>query len=197
MFVSSAELLGTGFFQNAGDTRRVGVDAELTGSAERFGWHASYGLVQATFESALHLPTNPAVNDAASEDGELSVEPGDRLPGIPRHSFKLGGRYDLTSAWTIAADGIMSSSRVFVGDEGNDQAALDGYGVVNFRSTYAVNDTFEIFGRVDNLFDVNYATFGVLAEVELELEEAPGADDPRFVSPGSPRSAFAGVRVRF
>ena len=197
LFVSSAELLGTGFFQNAGDTRRVGVDAELTGRAERFGWYASFGFVQATFESALHLPSNPAVNDAASEDGELSVEPGDRLPGIPRHSFKLGGRYDLTSAWTIAADGIMSSSRVFVGDEGNDQVPLDGYGVVNFRSSYAVNDTFEIFGRVDNLFDANYATFGVLAEVELELEEAPGADDPRFVSPGSPQSAFVGARVRF
>ena len=197
LFVSSSELLGTGFFQNAGDTRRVGVDAELTGRAERLGWYASYGLVQATFESDLHLSGNPAVNDAVGEDGELLVEPGDRLPGIPRHSFKLGGRYDLTSAWTLAVDGIVSSSRVFVGDEGNDQAPLDGYEVVNLRSAYAVNETLELFGRIDNLFDVNYSTFGVLAEVELELEEAPGADDPRFVSPGVPRSAFVGARVRF
>jgi hypothetical protein len=50
---------------------------------------------------------------------------------------------------------------------------------------------------VYNLFDAEYATFGALAEVEIDLEGAPEADLPRFVSPGAPRSAFAGVRVRF
>ena len=50
---------------------------------------------------------------------------------------------------------------------------------------------------MDNLLDTNYETFGVLAEIEIELDEAPGAADPRFVSPGAPRSAFAGVRFRF
>ena len=197
LFVASPELLGTGFFQNGGDTLRVGLDAELSGSADRFGWYASYGLVEATFESSLVLPSHMAVNDAANENGELFVAPGDRLPGIPRHSFKLGGRYDVTSGWSVSLDGIVASSRVFVGDEGNDQVPLDGYTVVNLRSAYALNESLELFGRVDNLFDVDYSTFGVLAEVELVLEEAPDADDPRFVSPGSPRSAFVGARVIF
>ena len=40
-------------------------------------------------------------------------------------------------------------------------------------------------------------TFGVLAELEIDLHEVPDASDPRFVSPGAPRSAFAGVRLRF
>ena len=124
-----------------------------------------------------------AVNDAANENGELFVAPGDRLPGIPRHSFKLGGRYDVTSGWSVSLDGIVASSRVFVGDEGNDQVPLDGYTVVNLRSAYALNESLELFGRVDNLFDVDYSTFGVLAEVELVLEEAPDADDPRFCEP--------------
>ena len=197
LFVASPELLGTGFFQNAGDTRRVGLDAELSGRTDRFAWYASYGLIEATFESSLMLPSSPAANDAASENGEISVAPGDRLPGIPRHSFKLGGQYDVTTAWSIALDGIVASSRIFVGDEGNDQAPLDGYEVVNLRSAWALNDSLELFGRVDNLFDVHYDTFGVLAEVEIALEEAPDADDPRFVSPGTPRSAFVGARVRF
>ena len=197
LFVGSPEFLGTGFFQNGGDTLRVGLDAELSGGTDRFAWYASYGLVEATFESSLVLPSNIAVNDAASENGEISVAPGDRLPGIPRHSFKLGGRYDVTSGWSISLDGILASSRIFVGDEGNDQEPLDGYSVVNFRSAYAFNESLELFGRVDNLFDVDYATFGVLAAVELELEEAPDAKDPRFVSPGSPRSAFVGARVTF
>ncbi len=197
LFVASPELLGTGFFQNGGDTRRVGLDAELSGNTDRFEWYASYGLVEATFESSLLLPSNVAANDAASENGEISVAPGDRLPGIPRHSFKVGGRYDVTSGWSISLDGIVASSRIFVGDEGNDQTPLDGYKSVNLRSAYAMTESVELFGRVDNLFDADYATFGVLAEVELALEEAPGADDPRFVSPASPRSAFVGPRVRF
>ena len=34
-------------------------------------------------------------------------------------------------------------------------------------------------------------------EVEIDLEEAPGADEARFVAPGAPRSAFFGVRLTF
>ena len=197
LFAASPALLGTGFFQNGGDTRRVGLDAELSGSTDRLEWYASYGLVEATFESSLVLPSNIAVNDAAGASGDISVAPGDRLPGIPRHSFKLGGQYDVTPGWSVSLDGIAASSRIFVGDEGNDQVPLDGYTVVNLRSAYVVNESLELFGRVDNLFDVDYATFGVLAEVELVLEEAPDARDPRFVSPGSPRTTFVGARVRF
>ena len=197
LFVASPELLGTGFFQNAGDTLRVGFDAELSGSTDRFRWYASYGFIEATFESSLLLPSNVAVNDAANANGEISVTPGDRLPGIPRHSFKLGGRYDVTSGWNISLDTVVASSRVFVGDEGNDQAPLDGYTIANLRSAYALKESLEFFGRVDNLFAVDYSTFGVLAEVELVLEEVPGADNPRFVSPGSPRSVFVGARVKF
>ena len=197
LFVASPDLIGTGFFQNAGDTQRAGLDLELTGNNGRLEWYASYGLVEATFESSLVLPSNASVNDAASEDGGLQVEPGDRLPGIPRHSVKGGVTYDLTAAWAVSVETVVASSRIFLGDEGNDQAELDGYGIVNVRSSYKVSENLDLFVRVGNLFDTDYATFGVLAEVELELEEAPGADDPRFVSPAAPRSGFAGLRFWF
>ena len=198
LFVASPELIGTGFFQNAGDTRRVGMDAELSGQVDRVGWFASYGLVQATFESPLELPSNPEVNDAADEEeGSIDVAPGDRLPGIPRHSLKAGVSYALTDAWDVALDVVAASSRIFVGDEGNDQSPLDGYGVANLRSRYRLTDNIEAFARVDNLFDKDYATFGALAELEVFLAEAPDAEDPRFLGPGAPRSGFAGLRFRF
>ena len=38
-----------------------------------------------------------------------------------------------TRTWDVALETIVASSRVFVGDEGNDQPELDGYGVVNLR----------------------------------------------------------------
>ena len=197
LFIASPELRGTGFFQNGGDTLRMGLDAELSGSIDRTDWFLSYGLVQATFESPLTLPSNKAINDAATAEGTIAVTPGDRLPGIPRHSMKAGVGVALTSAWDVAVETILTSSRVFVGDEGNDQAGVDGYGLVNLRSSYQATDRVVLFLRVDNLLGREYATFGVLAEIEIELDEAPGAADPRFVSPGAPRSAFAGVRFTF
>ena len=197
LFVASPELLGTGFFQNAGDTQRVGLDVDLSGRIAQFGWYASYGFVEATFESPLTLPGNQEVNDAANDDGEIEVEPGDRFPGIPRHSFKGGVQQEVTDAWHVAVETIVASSRVFLGDEGNDQAELEGYGVANVRSSYRFNPTVELFVRVENLFDKRYETFGALAELEIHLREAPDASQPRFVAPGVPRSAFAGLRVRF
>ena len=197
LFVASPELIGTGYFQNAGDTRRVGIDAELNGQLDRLGWYASYGLVEATFQSPLELPGDDEVNDAATEGGFVAVEPGDRMPGVPRHSFKAGIRYALTDAWDVMLETVTASSRIFVGDEGNDQAELAGYGIANLRSVYRAGEHLELFLRVDNLFDTHYATFGALAELEVFLSEVPDASDPRFVSPGIPRSAFGGVRVRF
>ena len=197
LFVASPVLIGTGFFGNAGDTRRVGLDLEVTGGGDPLRWYLSYGVVKATFESPLVLPSNEEVNDAANENGDIFVQPGDRLPGIPTHSLKLGWHYDLTEAWDIALEGVFASSRIFLGDEGNDQEPLEGYGVANLRSSYAFSDQVRLIGRVDNLFNADYATFGVLAQVEFELEEAPGASVPRFVSPGAPRSAFVGLRVLF
>ena len=137
------------------------------------------------------------MNDATDSDGQLEVQPGDRLAGIPRHSFKTGVGIAVTPRWDVALETIVSSSRIFLGDEGNDQLPVDGYGVANFRSSYRLTDTVELFARVDNLFDTDYETFGLLAEVEIELNEVPNADDPRFLSPGAPRSGFAGIRVQF
>lgn len=197
LFVASPELIGTGFFQNAGDTRRAGLDAELRGQIGRVNWYASYALVEATFKSPLELPGNDEVNDAANDEGVLEVRPGDRLPGIPKHNFKTGVGMGLTDAWDLTIEAITVSSRVFVGDEGNDQLPVAGYGLASLRSSYRLHESVELFARIDNLFNADYETFGVLAELELDLEEAPGAEDPRFLSPGSPRSAFVGIRVNF
>ena len=109
LFVASPELIGTGFFQNAGDTQRLGIDAELTGRVQRTGWYASYGFVEATFESLLQLPGNDEVNDATTEDGFVAVEPGDRIPGIPRHSVKAGILQGITTTWDVAVE-IVSGS---------------------------------------------------------------------------------------
>lgn len=197
LFVASTARLGAGFFRNAGDTARLGLEVDVHGVAPRADWYASYGFVRATFESSLLLPSDPAVNDAADEHGRIAVEPGNRLPGIPLHTLKAGLRLDLTCRWDVAVESQLASSQIFRGDEGNDQRTLGGYGIVSLRSAYRVTDRLGAFVELTNLFDAEYATFGVLGEVELDLIEAPGADDPRFISPGEPFAAMAGVRWRF
>lgn len=196
LFVASP-VIGAGFFQNAGDTLRVGLDLDVSARHSRLDWYLSYGWVDATFESPLALPGNRNVNDAASADGLVSVSPGDRLPGIPRHSLKAGIGIALSPAWRVSFETIVHSDRFFLGDEGNDQRPLPGYGIINFRSAYAFGERVELFARIDNLLDASYHSFGILAEVEIELNEAPDASSPRFVSPGAPRSAFAGIALRF
>ncbi len=197
LFVASPTLIGTGFFQNAGDTLRVGVDAELSGEIDRVGWYVSYGLIQGTFESGLELPGNAEVNSATTDSGAVVVEPGDRLPGLPRHSFKAGASLVVRTGWDVTFENVAASSRVFVGDEGNDLAPVPGYSIANVRSTFRLTDKVDVFARLENLFNSEFETFGVLAELEVFLSEAPNADDPRFLSPGNPRSGFVGLRVRF
>ncbi len=197
IFVASPLLIGSGFFQNAGKTQRLGTEMGLSGQTSRTAWYANYSLISATFESRLILPSNSRINSAANADGELIVEPGDRLPGIPLHSAKLGLSYTLLGSWTIAIESILSSSRFFLGDQGNDQEPIAGYGILNLRSSLPVNDHFEIFVTVNNLLNHRYETFGVLAQLELDLVEAPGIEDPRFVGPGAPRGIWGGLSVRF
>ena len=132
-----------------------------------------------------------------NDDGQLEVAAGDRLAGIPRHSLKTGAAIRPIERWNIALEAVTSSNRVLVGDEGNDQLPLNGYQVINVRSSLELTRTTELFIRIDNISNTRYETFGALAELEVPLHEAPNATDPRFVAPGAPRSAFAGIRARF
>ena len=197
IFVASPFLIGSGFFQNAGRTQRLGAEMGLSIQTRRTAWYANYSLIAATFESRLALPSDSRINSAADANGELIVEPGDRLPGIPLHSAKLGLSYTLLRGWTVATESILSSSRFFLGDQGNDQEPIGGYGILNLRSSYPINDQLEIFASVNNLLNRRYETFGVLAELELDLVEAPGIEDPRFVGSGAPIGIWGGLRVRF
>jgi outer membrane receptor protein involved in Fe transport len=140
-------------------------------------WYALYALVDATFRTplAIQAPNNPASN----EDGEIAVERGDRIPRIPRHGFKLGAELAATS------------SRRLRGDEANLQPPISGFAVVNARAGYRV-DPLELFGRVENVLGTRYETFGIFGEAD-EL----GFEDPRFLSPGAPRTVLVGVRGRF
>jgi iron complex outermembrane recepter protein len=64
--------------------------------------------------------------------------------------------------------------------------------VVNAGVEWQLSATLTAFAQVDNLFDEDYATFGLYGAAEEVLGDE--FDDPRFVSPAAPLSAWIGVR---
>ena len=66
--------------------------------------------------------------------------------------------------------------------------------MVNLRGEYRVNDALRLFARIENLFDTEYETFGLLGEPD---EVFPEFEDPRFFGSGPPLGGWVGVRATF
>jgi iron complex outermembrane receptor protein len=198
-----ASSISVGFFENIGSTRRQGVETNLTYKADKWSVYGTYDLVDATFQSALTLPSPN--NPFADTNGNISVVPGDRLPGIPEHQVKVGASYRITPKWTLGGVLIGYSDQYLRGDEANQNPTLPGYVVVNLHSTYLVTRNLEAFANVQNLFDAHYSTFAQFGDPTGigapgipagAVTNGPGVDN-RFVGPAPPISVFAGVHVRF
>lgn len=180
-----------GFFDNVGDTIRRGIEVGLNGDYGRLNWFVNYALVNAEFDGPFTAtsPHHPFAND----DGEIDVEKGDRIPGIPEHTFKFGTNVATTPRLTLGGEIIYNSGRFLRGDEANLLDETDDFAVVNLRGEYKINDTVSIFAKLENLFDTEYETFGLLGEPDEIL--GPEFDDPRFLGPGPERGAWVGIRV--
>ncbi|MEJ2395288.1 MAG: TonB-dependent receptor [Candidatus Thiodiazotropha sp.] len=194
LFISAGALTNEGYFDNVGETRRRGIELSLSGSLidDRLDWFVNYTRLQATFEENFNIasPNNPY-----AVGGEIAVASGDRLPGLPENLLKAGLTYQLTSKLSLGTDLQYSSSLVMRGDEANLDDEIDGYTVVDLRGEYQLNDRLRIFAKIENLFDTEYETFGLYGQADEVL--GPAYDNPRFLSPGSPRAFYAGIRVSF
>ncbi len=195
LFAASA-VLGRGFFQNIGTTRRQGAEAGVSLRQGSLLAYADYAYTDATFRTAFLLGSQN--NPFADANGQVQVRPGDRLPGIPLHRLKFGVQYDLTPDWTAGATGIASSGRVLQGDPSNQTPTTGSYVVLNLNTTYRVRQGIELFGLVQNVTNEKYATFGGFSPVGLvPIVGVPGAANTRSLAPGAPVAGFGGVRVTF
>jgi hypothetical protein len=189
----SSPIIGHSFFQNAGNTLRQGIEANVTYKQDRWNLYANYTYVDATFLNALTLqsPFNPF----ADANGNIFVVPGDHIPGIPDFRFKLGGEYQITDPWKFGADLNVIGSQWLVGDQSNQNPKLPAYWYVNTYSSYKVTENVEVFGLVRNLFNQHYAVLGTFTDIT----SFPflGLTDPRTFIPGIPFAAYLGVRGSF
>jgi outer membrane receptor protein involved in Fe transport len=195
IFHRGGDSISEGFFSNIGKTRRYGVEAGLSTTwrtllSDIDDWHfsANYTYINARFLDSFKTQ-NPL--DPEDEAGVV-VRKGSQIPGIPEHLFKASLGVDLWQSWFLGFDTYFNGEQFFRGDEANQTRPLPGYWVFNFRTEFKVNEHFTLFGRVDNLADKRYSSFGVYGEASEVLGD--GFNDNRFVSPGAPRAGWVGVR---
>jgi iron complex outermembrane recepter protein len=196
--VASA-LQGRGSYANVPHTRREGFEAEVNFKSDRWTAYLSASEVEATyqFSGSLPSPNSPFADD----NGNLAVRPGDKIGGIPPWRFKAGGDYNITPAISVGADLLGVSKQRLVGDESNQDAQLPSYWVAGAHASWAISHGLELYGRVDNLFDRKYATFGTYFETDAldDVHPSPLPDNPNPVSetPAPPRSFLVGLRYRW
>jgi len=197
-----------GFFQNAADTQRRGLELALTKKLSRFTGFADYSYVKATFEDAFvvnsrnhpifqaddddddgpALPSAPIVGD-----GKLLVSKGATIPGVPRHQANFGVDVALDDSLSIGGDINMRSGVYLRGDEVNLLSKTGSFTVFNLHAQYRFGERALLLVRVENLFDQDYETFSILGEPQ---EVFPTFSDPRFFGAGPPRGAWVGVKLR-
>ncbi len=195
--IPSPELQGFGYFQNVGSTRRQGIETQVNLTSKTLQLYASYALVDARFLDALQLGSN---SPFANADGNVQVLPGNRIPSVPRNRIKAGFDYSITDAFKVGGDALFVGSQYFAGDESNQAARLASYAVFNTHASYQINKTFQVYGRVDNIFDRRYATHGAFFQTDDVPNFANGGAvfaDARAVSPARPRAFYAGLKATF
>lgn len=216
---------GFGYFRNFGRTRRQGVELGLRRHIGRVELGLGYTFLDATFQSAETVNgEGNSANDEAEDglpglDGEIAIEPGHRLPLVPRHLFKAFGTVAVTRRLGVDLTLVSSGAAYARGNENNahepdgvyylGNGFSGGYAVVHLGARYTLARRLELIGQVNNLFDRQYATAAQLGPAGFTSAgtfaarpfPAVNGEFPvtrtTFLAPGAPRRAWFGVRVRF
>lgn len=196
-----------GYFANFDRTRRQGLDLSAKTRFGRFDATLSYSYLEATYDASGVLFEGAR---------NVQVTPGTPIAGLPRHTLKLGLDWHPVQRATLGADMVAVSSMAIQGNEDGLRAdpvagrapryadwSIRGHATFNLHASYRFEKGWEAFGRVTNLFDRRYETFGTVAQdifpngTLLQPQVAArDAAEVRFVAPGAPRAFLVGIRYR-
>ena len=182
-----------GYFVNVPATRRQGVEVGAEYVSDWLSVYANYALIDATFQfnGTLSSPNNPL-----SDDGAIFVRPGNKVPLIPAHQFKVGFDVEVLPRWRVGLALQAFSSSYYRGDESNLNRKLPPYYVLSLNTSYRVNPNLELFGYVTNLTNNRYATFGAFAQPG-PVNNVLSINDPRITTLAQPLSIYGGIRYTF
>jgi len=195
VFVNSVTL-NRAFFANVGQTRRQGGSARVDFKTDRIATYLNYTFTDATYQTG-YVEAGGS-NPDADANGNLTIRPGNVLPGVPRSVIKFGVDGAITEAWHAGVDGQYQSGQYLFGDEANLTPRLPGFFVMNVHGTYTITKRLQLFGNVQNVLDRRYYTYGTFSPTtSVFLAQAPNATNPRSYSLAAPLGVFGGVRVDF
>jgi len=169
--VTVSNLGGRATFQNAGDTRRNGLELSLRRDLfENVRLQLAYTLLDARYRDGfLTCTATPCAQPTRV------VASGNRIPGIARSSFYGELAWSPPTGWRAALE-ARASNRVLVDDINSD--AAPSFAIGSARAGYVVKvDRWTVtgFARVDNLFDRRYAGSVIINETNGRFfEPAPG-----------------------
>ncbi len=191
---AASNVLSQGYFDNVGKTRRYGIESgasvdypQLFSSIDTWHFSTNYTYLNASFLTPFDS-LNPLQPDTVAV-----VHAGSKIPGLPEHIFKTAISVSLWDKLSLGVNGLYSGDRYLRGDEANRNVKSRGYWLFNANAEYKVTKNFAVFGRLDNIFDNQYNTFGVYGNATQVLGDS--YNDGRFFSPGMPRAGWIGVRL--
>jgi outer membrane receptor protein involved in Fe transport len=229
LFIAAPQT-GTGYFQNFAKTLREGFDANLDGRNGRVTWGLDWTFLSATYQSTETLDgsannTNSfALQGYPGLDGIITVQPGDRIPLIPKQSGKAYAEFQITPRLALDLDEVVMSSSYARGNENNAYSAdgvyylgpgvSPGYAITNLRAHYDLTRRLQLAVQIDNLLNHEYYTAAWLSNTALSAQGAiqslpfpvyttgpyagsAPAQSVTFLSPGAPRRAWAELRLKF
>jgi outer membrane receptor protein involved in Fe transport len=192
-----------GYFANFPKTRNQGLDAEFSAALGGFEFALGYSFLDATYQAAGVLRQG---------ERNVTIVPGTRIAGLPRHTLKLAADWRGASGLGLGADLLAVGPRGVSGNEdglledpeAGEEAqarrlALPGYAVLNLRTSWKPGKSWELYANLNNVFDRRYQSFGALAETQFSPDGNYTGEsrDALFVAPGAPRAVFVGLRLRY
>jgi outer membrane receptor protein involved in Fe transport len=224
LFVAATQT-GFGYFKNFGNTRRQGMELAASRNLANVTIGAGYTYLDATYQSgetvdgSSNSTNSAAANGVKGLEGTIRIEPGDRIPMIPRHTLKVYADFRATEALAFDINLLAISSSYARGNENNQHepdgvyylgpGTSPGYAVMNLGARYQVTRRFQLLGQVNNLFNRRYYTAAQLGQAGFTDAgtfiarpfPAVGGDFPighaTFYAPGAPLSAWFGTRINF
>ncbi len=220
LFVASQQT-GFGYFTNFGKTRRQGAEAGLSGRTGKFTLGGNYTFLAATYQSAQVIDggSNSTNDGGPGMDGNIAVQPGDRIPQMPRNLLKAYAEYQPTAKLSADLDFEAVGRSYARGNENNrdqpdgvyylGQGYSPGYGVINVGAHYRVTKRVQLSVQIDNLLNHRYSTAAQLGPTpfdnagNLVAQPFPAVSGSypirttTFLAPGAPIGAWGGIRFQF
>jgi catecholate siderophore receptor len=146
-----------------GEQRTGGFEAEVSGAVTR-AWTVGGGY---------------AYQDARIRSATTAAAAGAIVPLVPRHTFTLWNKYQLTSRFGLGL-GVAHRSDVFAAID--NKVTLPGYTKVDAAAYFRLAERWKLQAHFDNLLNARYYL---------------NADGNNNISPGAPRSVKVSLIAAF